>query len=283
MFAHEFMRHALIAGSFIGLGCGLAGYFVVLRAQVFAGDALSHVAFTGAIGAAVFGFDIRAGLFAATIFGGVALGLLGERARADDVVIGSFFAWALGLGVLFLSIFTTKSSAGNGTAGVRVLFGSIFGLSTSDVKTSVALAVAASILLLAIARPLLFASLDETVAAARGVPVRVLGLGFLALVGRVAGQASQAVGALLLLGLLAAPAGAAHRLTTNPFRGLALSAVLAVGSVWIGLTLSYVFPTLPPSSMIIAAAVGIYAFAVSNTRTTRRTTLRVLRSARSWR
>jgi zinc/manganese transport system permease protein len=265
MFAHEFMRNALIAGSFVGLACGLVGYFVVLRAQVFAGDALSHVAFTGALAAAVLGFDVRAGLFAATILGGITLGALGDRARADDVVIGSLFAWTLGLGVLFLSIFTTKSSAGNGTAGVRVLFGSIFGLSRSDVKTSIALAVVASVLLLAIARPLLFASFDTAVAAAQGVPVRLLGLGFLALVGVVAAQASQAVGALLLLGLLAAPAGAAHRLTANPYRGLLLSAVFAVGSVWIGLTLSYEFPMLPPSSMVIAAAVGIYALAVATT------------------
>jgi zinc/manganese transport system permease protein len=265
MFEHEFMRNALIAGSFVGLACGLVGYFVVLRAQVFAGDALSHVAFTGALGAAVLGLDIRAGLFAATIIGGIILGALGDRARADDVVIGSLFAWTLGLGVLFLSIFTAKSSAGNGTAGVRVLFGSIFGLSTTDVKTSVALAILASILLLASARPLLFASLDTAVAAAQGVPVRALGLSFLAIVGLVAAQASQAVGALLLLGLLAAPAGTAHRITTNPFRGLLLSAALSVGSVWIGLTLSYAFPTLPPSSMIIASAVGIYALAVTAT------------------
>jgi zinc/manganese transport system permease protein len=265
MLAHEFMRNALVAGTFVGLACGLVGYFVVLRAQVFAGDALSHVAFTGALAAAVLGFDIRAGLFLATILGGVVLGLLGDRARADDVVIGSLFAWTLGLGVLFLSIFTTKSSAGNGTAGVRVLFGSIFGLSGSDVRTAIALAVLVSIVLLAIARPLLFASFDAAVAAAQGVPVRLLGLVFLALVGVVAAQASQAVGALLLLGLLAAPAGAAHRLTTNPFRGLLLSPVLAVGSVWIGLTLSYVFPTLPPSSMVIAAAVGMYVLAVGAT------------------
>jgi zinc/manganese transport system permease protein len=265
MFAHEFMRNALLAGTFVGLACGLVGYFVVLRAQVFAGDALSHVAFTGALAAAVLGVDIRAGLFAATVVGGILLGVLGDRARADDVVIGSLFAWTLGLGVLFLAIFTTKSSAGNGTAGVRVLFGSIFGLSTPDVKISVALAIVASVVLLAIARPLLFASLDAAVAAAQGVPVRALGVGFLALLGLVAGQASQAVGALLLLGLLAAPAGAAHRLTTSPFRGLALSAALAVGSVWIGLTLAYTFPTLPPSSMIIAAAVAIYVLAVAAT------------------
>ena len=262
MFAHEFMRNALIAGSFVGLACGLVGYFVVLRAQVFAGDALSHVAFTGALAAAVLGFDVRIGLFAATILGGIVLGALGERARADDVVIGSLFAWTLGLGVLFLSIFTTNSSAGNGTAGVRVLFGSIFGLSTSDVLTSVALAILASILLLAIARPLLYATLDTAVATAQGVPVRALGLGFLVLLGLVAAQASQAVGSLLLLGLLAAPAGAAHKLTNTPFRGLLLSAGLAVGSVWIGLTLSYLFATLPPSSMIIAAAVGFYVLAL---------------------
>ena len=262
MFAHEFMRNALVAGTFVGGACGLVGYFVVLRAQVFAGDALSHVAFTGALAAAVLGFNILAGLFIACIVGGIFMGVLGERARADDVVIGSLFAWALGLGVLFLSIFTTNSSAGNGTAGVHVLFGSIFGLSTTDVRTSAALATLASLLILAIARPLLFASLDAAVAAAQGVPVRLLGLAFLTILGIVAAQASQAVGALLLLGLLAAPAGAAHRLTANPYRGLLLSTVFALGSVWLGLTLSYVFPTLPPSTMIIAVAVGTYVLAL---------------------
>ena len=265
MFAHEFMRNALIAGSFVGLASGLIGYFIVLRAQVFAGDALSHVAFTGALAAAVLGFNILAGLFIATILGGIVMGLLGDKARADDVTIGSLFAWTLGIGVLFLSIFTSQKSASNGTAGVHILFGSIFGLSRSDVTTSGILAALASALLLAIARPLLFASLDREVAGARGVPVRALELGFLALLGLVAAQATQAVGALLLLGLLAAPAGAAHRLTANPYRGLALSTLLSVGSVWLGLTLSYEFPTLPPSSMIIAIAVGAYTLALAAT------------------
>ena len=259
MFAHEFMRHALVAGSFVGLACGLIGYFVVLRAQVFAGDALSHVAFTGAVAAAALGLDLVAGLFVATVLGGMAMGLLGERARADDVVIGSLFAWTLGLGVLFLAIFTTQRSAGNGTAGVRVLFGSILGLSSADVWRSVGVASLVSILLLVVARPLLFASLDAAVAVAQGVPVRALGIAFLTLLGLVAAQASQAVGALLLLGLLAAPAGAAQRITANPYIGLALSAFVSVASVWLGLALSYVYPTLPPGTMIIGSAVGAYA------------------------
>jgi zinc/manganese transport system permease protein len=265
MFAHEFMRNALLAGTLIGLACGLVSYYVVLRTQVFAGDALGHVAFTGALAAAVIGLDIRAGLFLATISGGLLLGVLGDRARANDVVIGTVFAWALGLGVLFLSLFTTHSSAENGTAGVRVLFGSIYGLSARDVETTGALAILASLALLTIARPLLFASLDPLVAAARGVRVRTLGLAFLILLGLIAAQASQAVGALLLLGLIAAPGGAAHRLTTNPYRGLALSAAIAVVSVWLGLTLSYLIPTLPPSTMIISTATAIYLVAQTTT------------------
>jgi zinc/manganese transport system permease protein len=208
MLAQEFMRHALIAGSAVGIMCGLVGWFIVLRAQVFAGDALGHVAFTGALAAAAIGIDIRAGLFAATILGGLTMGALGDRARADDVVIGTLFAWALGIGVLCLSIFTTNGSGSNGIAGVRVLFGSILGLSASDVRTAIALAAVAVALLVVVARPLLFASLDPAVAAAQGVPVRGLGLLFLALVGLVAAEATQADRALLLLGLLAAPAGA---------------------------------------------------------------------------
>ena len=112
---------------------------------------------------------------------------------------------------------------------------------------------------LAIARPLLFASVDEAVAAARGVPVRLLGFAFLALVGACAAEATQAVGSLLILGLLAAPAGAAQRLTARPYRALALSAGLAVAEMWAGLGLSYAVPRMPPSFGILATATAVYA------------------------
>jgi zinc/manganese transport system permease protein len=258
----EFMRNALVAGTFVGLAAGLAGWFVVLRAQVFAGDALGHVAFTGALGAAAAGIDARAGIFAATILAGAALGGLGERARADDVVIGSLFAWTLGLGVLFLSIFA-RSGGANGAEAVRVLFGTILGLSAAEVRAAVALGLLACALVLAIARPLLLASLDPSVAAARGVRVRLLDVLFLAAVGLVAAEATQAVGALLLLGLLAAPAGAAHRLTARPYLGLALSGGIAVGSVWLGLALVACVPALPPSTAIVAVAVSAYLAAAA--------------------
>ena len=110
-------------------------------------------------------------------------------------------------------------------------------------------------------RPLFFASIDEAVASARGVPVRTLGFVFLGLVGITAAAATQAVGALLLLGLLAAPAGAAQRLTARPFRALCLSPGIAVVSMWIGLTIAYADPSVPPSFGILAVATGIYLLA----------------------
>jgi zinc/manganese transport system permease protein len=261
MLSQEFMQNAFLAGTPIALACGLVGYAVVLRGQVFAGDALSHVAFTGALAAAAIGLDVRLGLFAATVLVAVGMAGIGERARADDVVIGTVFAWILGLGVLFLVIFTTQGSAANGTAAVRTLFGSILGLTRGDAWLAAAIGLAVSAAMLAAARPLLFATLDPDVAAASGVPVRVLGLLFLALVGICAAEATQAVGALLLLGLLAAPAGAAHRLTSNPYSGIALSGLLAVAATWIGLTLSYRSSWLPPSTAIVATAAAFYALA----------------------
>ncbi|MDQ3761272.1 MAG: metal ABC transporter permease [Actinomycetota bacterium] len=261
-----FLLHALLAGTVIAAAVGLVGYFVVLRAQVFTGDALSHVAFTGALAALALGIDERFGLFVATIGVGVALGALGGRGRADDVVIGSVFAWILGLGVYFLTLFSTTRSASNSSAGVEVLFGSIFGLNLSQAVTAAIVAVAIAAAMVAIARPLLFASIDGAVAAARGIPVRVLSYGFLALVGAAAAEATQAVGALLLLGLLAAPAGTAQRLTTRPYLALLLSAGLAVAAMWVGLALSYTLPALPPSFAILAVAAGGYALALFSTR-----------------
>jgi len=261
MFAQEFFRNAFLAGTFVALACGLVGYFVVLRAQVFAGDALSHVAFTGALAAAAAGVDTRIGLFAATIAVALVLGVIGERASAGDVTIGIVFAWILGLGVLFLALFSTGSGGGNGLLGARALFGSIFGLGAADARLAAVIAAGIAAVIVGVARPLLFASVDPGVAAARGVPVRALGLLFLALTGATAAEATQAVGALLLLGLLAAPAGAAHQLTTNPYLALGLSAVLAVVAMWAGLVISYAVPSLPPSTAVITISTAIYLLA----------------------
>jgi zinc/manganese transport system permease protein len=267
MFSQEFIRHALIAGSAVAIASGAIGYFVVLRTQVFAGDALSHVAFTGALAAALANVDLRVGLFAATIAIGLLFAVLGDRVRADDVAIGVVFVWVLGLGALLLDLFNRGAGGVNGVIASRTLFGSIFALTRG--QTDVAVVVALGILggIVTIARPLLFATIAPQVAATRGVPVGLLSAGFLALLGADAAEATQAVGALLLLGLLAAPAGAALRLTANPMWGLILSAAFALVSIWAGTTIAFLDSSLPPSSAIIGVAVAIYAFSFVGTTT----------------
>jgi zinc/manganese transport system permease protein len=261
MLAHEFIRNAYLAGTFVALACGVVGWFIVLRGQVFAGDALCHVAFVGAIAAAVVGVEERVGLFALTLGLAVVMAGLGRRAQADDVTIGVVFSWVLGIGVLLIAALSTSSSGGSGLIVANTLFGSIFGLSADQGVVAAAVGLGVVLAALAIARPLLFASVDPELAGLHGVPVRALGLVILLLIGAVTAEGTQTIGALLVLGLIAAPAGAALRLTSKPYLGMAYSAAIALAAMWGGIALSYAIPSLPPSTAIVGLAVLAYALA----------------------
>lgn len=258
MLAHEYMRHALLAGTFIALAAGLVGEFVVLRNQVFTGDALSHAGFTGSLAGYAAGVQPLLGLYAATVAAALGMGSLGGRGRGRDVVVGTAFAWILGVGVLFNSIYTSARSASNGAAGVHVLFGSMFGLSLGQAITAVVIGSSVVAALLVLGRPLLLTSIDPDIAAARGVPVRLVGLAFLALVGVTVGEAVQAVGAMLIVGLMVTPAATAQRLTARPFVALGLAAAISVAALWVGLVLAYNVPRLPPSVPIVGLAFAAY-------------------------
>ena len=251
MLTYDFMQRALLAGTLLSFVAGLVGYFVVLRHQAFAGESLSDVAFTGALGGAAFGINPLLSLLITTIGVALVMGGFGERLRGRDVAIGIVLAWVLGLGVLFLSLFTTNASGtGTGFSGVTVLFGNILGTSVDSLRSITVLSISIVLVLLLLARPLLFASLDPDVAAARGVPVRLLGLGFMILLAITVSEATQAVGALLVLALLLLPAAIAYQLVTRPFAALALAASLAVVLTWLGITIG--FYTGYPSSVCIS-------------------------------
>lgn len=263
MLSRDFVRNAFLGGTGIALAAGLVGYLVVLRNQVFTGDALSHVAFTGALAAFAAGVEPLLGLFGTTVIVALGMALLGGSARGRDVVVGVVFAWVLGLGVLFLSIYTTSRSSTGGAAGVTVLFGSIYGLSVQQAVIALCVGAGVALLLGAVARPLLFASIDSDVAASRGVPVRALSLLFLALVGVTVAEAVQAVGALLALGLLVTPAAAVQRVCARPIPAFWLSALGAVLSLWGGLAVNLAAPQLPPGFTIVVLTFVLYLAAVA--------------------
>ncbi len=258
LFSYEIVQNAYLAGTIVALCASLVGYFVVLRAQAFAGEALSDIGLTGAAGAAVLGVGSLFGMFFLTIVAALGMGALGERLRGRDVEIGMVLSFALGLGVLFLTVYTQSGS--NATAGVSVLFGSILSVTRSDVWTTFYMGLGTLCTLGVLFRPLLFSSIDPEVAQTRGVPVRLLSSVFLILLAIVTAESVLVVGALLVLALLIAPAATALNLTRRPLTSLLLASGLSLVVIWGGLTLALVGPGkhLPIGFFIATLAALLY-------------------------
>jgi zinc/manganese transport system permease protein len=233
----------------------VVGFFVVLRGLTFAGDALAHVGFTGAAGVILIGLPPIFGMFALCVLGGIVMGVLGERVRGRDVAIGIVMSFALGLGALFLSLYTRYA-----TEAFSILFGTILGVSHRDLLVTGIAGALTLAALAVIARPLLFASVDPEVAEARGVPVRWLSALFLILLAVAVAQAVQVVGILLLLTLLVGPAATAAYLTHRPGRVVTLAVVIALLETWAGITLAY-YIKAPVSFFIAAISFVLYLVA----------------------
>lgn len=257
LFHQPFVQNAFIAGTLIAIVAAIVGYFVVLRAQAFAAHALSHVGFAGATLAALLGTSALLGMSGFTAVAALGMGALGKRIRGRDVEIGMILSLALGLGVLFLRLYTNSASE-----AVGVLFGSILSVTTENIILTIVFGLATLIALAAIFRPLLFASIDPEVAEARGVPVKALSIIFMLLLAVTVAEAIQVVGVLLVFALIVVPAAAAQHLTRKPAAAIALSIALGVAFTWGGLLLALA-TSYPVSFYIAALAAATYFAAVS--------------------
>jgi zinc/manganese transport system permease protein len=255
LFTYPFMVNALEAGTIVAVMAGVTGWFMVLRRQTFAGHTLSVIAFPGAAAASLAGVPLAVGYFGFCGLGALALaGIAGSRRSlsAESAAIGSLQALALALGFLFVSLY---HGVLNGVDSL--LFGTFLGITSGQVAVLLVVATAAVSLVAIAARPLFFASVDAEVARAGGVPVRLLGFGFLLVLGLSVAETSQITGALLVFALLVTPAATAHQLTPRPLLGIALSISLALAVTWLGLMLAY-FSVYPVGFYITSLSFGVY-------------------------
>jgi zinc/manganese transport system permease protein len=256
---YHFMVNALLAGAIVAVMAALVGWLMVLRREAFAGHTLSMMAFPGASGAALIGIGAAWGYFAFCGAGALAIGRFsGTRRRSlreQSASIGAVQATALALGFLFVSLY-------GGVLGdlESLLFGNILAISDGQVLVLAAAALAVMVALALLARPLLFASVDPDVASARGVPVRALSTGFLLLLGLAVAATSQITGPLLVFALLVAPAASAQLLTARPMLSLALTILLGLLIVWLGMAVAY-FSVYPAGFFIAAIAFSVYLLA----------------------
>ncbi len=256
LLSHQFIQNAFIAGTLIAIVCAIVGYFVVLRAQAFAAESLACVGFTGATGAVIFGLSSLMGTFLFTILVAVGFGLFGRRLKGRDIEVGMVLSFALGLGVLFLKLYTSNASE-----AVAILFGSILSVTTADLYLSLITGFIALSILGFIYRPLLFASTDPEVAEARGVPIQLLGIIFMLLLGITIAEAILVVGVLLVFALLIAPAATAQHISNRPMKAILVSIVLGLGYMWGGMFLGLFFH-IPVSFCIACLASVTYLFTV---------------------
>jgi zinc/manganese transport system permease protein len=269
LFEFHFMVNAFRAGTVVAVAAGLLGWFMVLRAQSFAGHTLAVAGFPGAAGATLAGLNPAWGFFA-FCGGGAAIIAAVPRARAgsqgagfseESAVIGTVQAVALALGFLFISLYHGFLNGIN-----ALLFGTFLGITDAQVWALVAVAGVIVVALAIGGRQLLFASVDPDVAEARGVPVTTLGVAFLLLLGFAAAEASQITGSLLVFALLVMPAATAQRLTARPAVSIALSVVLAVAVTWLGLAAAY-YSSYPIGFFV--TTFGFTAFALAQLATHR--------------
>lgn len=246
------VRNSILAGALLGVVGGLIGPFVMARDLAFAVHGVSELSFAGAAAALLFGVNVVAGSLIGSLAAAILIGLLGAKARERNSIIAVLMPFGLGLGILFLSLYGGRSSNKFG-----LLTGQIVSVDNPQLLWLIVVSVVVIVALLVVWRPLTFASVDEDVARARGVPVAALSMSFMVLLGLATAVSVQIVGALLVLALLVTPAAAAMRVTASPLLTPILSVVFAVVSVVGGILLA-LGGALPISPYVTSISFLIY-------------------------
>ncbi|HEY9593292.1 MAG TPA: metal ABC transporter permease [Spirochaetia bacterium] len=261
LLSSDLFLRAFVGATLVAVVSAPVGYFLVLRAQAFAAEAFTDICFAGATGAALVGVSPLGGMVVFALFSAAGLGALGGRARGRGVEVGMVLSFALGLGVLFLSM--GRRSSPNATAAVGILFGSLLSVQWTDIARMLVLEGVSLAALLVMFRPLLYATVDPGSARARGVPVRAVSVAFLVVLALAAASCTLVVGALLATALLIAPAAAAVRVTRGPGRAMLTAAGFGLLIAWGGLLVSFVGPWRHPPAGFAFSALAALVYGIA--------------------
>ena len=248
------LHNSVIAGAVLGVMCGLISAFVMMRDLPFAVHGISELSFAGAAAALLAGTSVVVGGIIGSLVAALIIGLLGVRARERNSIIGVVMPFGLGLGVLFLGLYRGRSANKFGS-----LVGQIVAVDNAQLGYLVWTAAIVIAALAIMWRPLTFASTDPDVAAARGVPVRLLSPAFMLLLGLTVAMSVQVVGALLVLSIVCTPAAAAMRVTASPVLVPVLSVIFAVTATVGGTLLELGSYSIPISPYVTTISFLIYA------------------------
>ncbi len=249
-----FMQHAFLAIALVGIICGTVGSFVVLRGYAFLGDALAHAVFPGVVVAFLFDINVLVGAVIAALVVSLGIGAIGHHERlTNDTAIGVLFAGAFALGIVLIS---SRPSYTRDLSGF--LFGSILGVSVTDLWLTATVGVVVLGVTWLLRRELVALAFDRTFAEASGVPVWRVDQLFLVLLSLSIVISIQTVGNVLVLAMLVTPAATARLLTERLPIMVGLAAGIGAASGIVGLYVSY-YRGVASGASVVLVATGIFA------------------------
>jgi zinc/manganese transport system permease protein len=236
---------AAVVGGLVALVAGAVGVFTVIRGQAFAGEALGDIGAAGGSSAYLIGIAPLWGFVGIAVAAAGVMETIGiQRARGRDLATGIVLGAGFGLAALFLYLGTTFDNTTGAT--ITILFGSIFALDKAILPPALTLGALALAIVVACYRPLLLSSISPELAAARGIPVRLIGGLYLIAMAVAVALAAVTIGAILSTALLIGPAAIALQLTTRPARAIVTAGLIGLGAMWLGLLLAYDSYDWPP-------------------------------------
>ena len=264
-FSSSAVQLAAALGGAVAIVAGVIGVFTVIRGQSFAGEALGDIGAAGGSSAYLIGIGPIWGFVALAIAASAVMELIGlQRARGRDLATGIVLGTGFALAALFLYLGTVDNSTSG--AVPTILFGSIFAISSSDLPVVLGLGATAAATIIVLYRPLLLVSTSPELAAARGLPVRLIGAAYLIAMAIAVALSALTIGAILSTALLVGPAATALRLTGRPHRALLVAAGVGLLCTWTGILLawdSYYWPhqNWPASFFVVTLILISYLLA----------------------
>ncbi|MFJ4220110.1 zinc ABC transporter permease AztB [Curtobacterium luteum] len=252
-FSVDFMLRALFGGTLAAALCAVVGTWVLVRGMAFLGEALAHGMLPGVAVATLTGFPAVLGAAASAAVMVLGVGALRRRARLSyDASIGLLFVGMLALGVIVVS--SSRSFATDVTA---ILFGDVLAVTTADLLGLVAAAAVALGTAICFHRPFTATAFDARKAATLGLRPRLAEVVLVALVTLAVVASYRAVGTLLVVGLLLAPAAAARAWTRSVGATMLLGAGIGTAAVLAGLLVSWHLGTAAGASIAVVAVLGV--------------------------
>lgn len=255
-FTYPPIQRAVLACVLCGASCSLLSVFVVLMKMPLIGVSMSHAAFAGAVLGMLLDINpFLSGLILCLLVAGL-LGPLSDRTdMAPENVLGILFSFLMGLAFLGMGILTrTKAGA------LNLMWGSLLSLSGSDIVVLMLITSVLALFVLLFFKEIRFVLFNRRLAAASGVPERLIYYALLFLTGAVVSSNLVTVGGLLIFALLVQPGVTALQLTYNLKHFFLISAASGIGACMSGLILSYVFD-LPSGAAVVLMATTIFAAA----------------------